>query len=78
MSDTQALHAFQEVARLEGIIPALESAHALAHAADLAAGLGRDDVVLVNLSDRGDKDVEIVTQRGLGTSPAPPTGGDDA
>ena len=78
VSDTQALHAFQEVARLEGIIPALESAHALAYAADLAAGLGRDDVVLVNLSGRGDKDVEIVTQRGLGTSPAPPTGGDDA
>jgi len=78
VSDTQALHAFQEVARLEGIIPALESAHALAHAADLAAGLDRDNVVLVNLSGRGDKDVEIVTQRGLGTSAAPPTGGDDA
>ena len=78
VSDTQALDAFQEVARFEGIIPALESAHALAHAADLAAGLGRDNVVLVNLSGRGDKDVEIVTQRGLGTSATPPTGGDDA
>ena len=65
VSDTQALQAFQRVARLEGIIPALESAHALAHAEVVATGLDRDDVLLVNLSGRGDKDVEIARDRGL-------------
>jgi tryptophan synthase beta chain len=78
VSDAQALDAFQEVARLEGIIPALESSHALAHAAVLAASLEPDDIVLVNLSGRGDKDVEIVAQRGLGTVAGPTAGGDDA
>ena len=70
VSDGQALEAFQRVARLEGIIPALESAHALAHAGTVAASLARDDIVLVNVSGRGDKDVEIVRDRGLGASPA--------
>ena len=69
VSDNQALEAFQRVARLEGILPALESAHALAHAGEVAAELGHDDVVLVNLSGRGDKDVEIVQASGLGGSP---------
>ena len=69
VSDNQALEAFQRVARLEGILPALESAHALAHAGDIAAELGRDDVVLVNLSGRGDKDVEIVQACGLDRPP---------
>jgi len=69
VSDDQALEAFQQVARLEGILPALESAHALAHAGEVALALGRDEVVLVNLSGRGDKDVEILQARGLGTSP---------
>ena len=69
VSDNQALAAFQRVARLEGILPALESAHALAHAGEIAAELGRDAVVLVNLSGRGDKDVEIVRARGLGMPP---------
>jgi tryptophan synthase beta chain len=78
VSDAQALDAFQQVARFEGIIPALESAHALAHAATLAASLQRDDVVLVNLSGRGDKDVEIVSQRGMGTDPKTTSGGNDA
>ena len=78
VSDAQALDAFQQVARFEGIIPALESAHALAHAATLAASLQRDDVVLVNLSGRGDKDVEIVSQRGMGTDPKITAEGDDA
>ncbi|MDP6580778.1 MAG: tryptophan synthase subunit beta [Vicinamibacterales bacterium] len=68
VTDSQALEAFQQIARLEGILPALESAHGLAHAGAVAAELGRDDVVLVNLSGRGDKDVEIVRDRGLGTS----------
>ena len=74
VSDDQALEAFERVALLEGILPALESAHALAHAGTLAAELGRDEIILVNLSGRGDKDVEIVRARGLG---APPVAADE-
>jgi tryptophan synthase beta chain len=55
--DERALAAFERLAREEGILPALESSHAVAHACDLAAGLPKDAVVLVNLSGRGDKDV---------------------
>jgi tryptophan synthase beta chain len=55
--DARALAAFQRLAREEGILPALESSHAIAHACDLAAGWPQDAVVLVNLSGRGDKDV---------------------
>ena len=60
VSDTEALAAFQTLARLEGILPALESSHAIAHAQVLARTLGRDGVLLVNLSGRGDKDVHSV------------------
>ena len=70
VSDEQALRSFERVARLEGIIPALESSHALAHAERVAADLGQAAVVLVNLSGRGDKDVEIARDRGLGRDPA--------
>ena len=59
-SDADALEAFQALARLEGIIPALESAHAISHAKDLAASLPRESILLVNLSGRGDKDVQTV------------------
>ncbi|HIN10989.1 MAG TPA: pyridoxal-phosphate dependent enzyme, partial [Acidobacteria bacterium] len=69
VSDDQALEAFLQVARLEGILPVLESSHALAHAGQVAAELDRDEVVLVNLSGRGDKDVEIVRARGFGAPP---------
>jgi tryptophan synthase beta chain len=62
VSDSEALNAFQELARLEGILPALESAHALAFAGPLAARLGPAGVLLVNLSGRGDKDVQTVEQ----------------
>jgi tryptophan synthase beta chain len=58
ISDADALAAFQLIARLEGIIPALESAHAVAHAVRLAAELGERKIILVNLSGRGDKDVQ--------------------
>lgn len=58
--DDEALEAFRLLARVEGILPALEPAHALARAFDLALELGPDADVLVNLSGRGDKDVEIV------------------
>ncbi|HEX7003015.1 MAG TPA: tryptophan synthase subunit beta [Trueperaceae bacterium] len=57
VDDTAALQAFQLLARAEGIIPALESAHAVAHALTLGRELGAGSVVLVNLSGRGDKDV---------------------
>lgn len=60
VSDEEALQAFQTLARLEGILPALESAHAIAYAQRVAAGLGSDAVLLVNLSGRGDKDVQTV------------------
>ena len=70
VSDDEALAAFQRMARLEGIIPALESAHALAHAEKVARDRGHGAVVLVNLSGRGDKDVEIARDRGLGRDPA--------
>jgi tryptophan synthase beta chain len=62
VSDTEALAAFEELAKLEGILPALESAHAIAFAGPLAARLGPSGAVLVNLSGRGDKDVQTVEQ----------------
>jgi tryptophan synthase beta chain len=62
-SDTEALEAFLTLSRVEGIIPALESAHALAYVAKLAPKLGKDQVIIVNLSGRGDKDVDYVAER---------------
>jgi tryptophan synthase beta chain len=60
VTDDEALEAFQTLARLEGILPALESAHAIAHAMKVARELGPSKIVLVNLSGRGDKDVNTV------------------
>jgi tryptophan synthase beta chain len=60
VSDDEALAAFHALCRYEGIIPALESAHALAYAAKLAPTLPRDQIILVNLSGRGDKDMATV------------------
>ncbi|MDF1755532.1 MAG: tryptophan synthase subunit beta [Verrucomicrobiales bacterium] len=57
-TDDEALEAFQDLSRLEGIIPALESSHAIAYAKKLAKELGPDKIIVVNLSGRGDKDVE--------------------
>lgn len=62
ITDAEALEAFHNCCRIEGIIPALESSHALAHAAKLAATLPKDQIVLVNLSGRGDKDMHTVQQ----------------
>jgi tryptophan synthase beta chain len=62
IDDRAALAGFGELARLEGILPALESAHAVAHAGRLASELGPDDIVLVNLSGRGDKDLQSVAR----------------
>jgi tryptophan synthase beta chain len=61
-TDAEALAAFHDCCRIEGIIPALESSHALAHAVKLAPTLARDKVLLVNLSGRGDKDLSIVAE----------------
>ncbi len=62
VTDNEALAAFQTLARLEGIIPALESAHALAHALKVARDIKRDQILIINLSGRGDKDVNTVRQ----------------
>ena len=62
MSDSDALEAFQLLSRLEGIIPALESAHAVAHAIKTAREMRHDQVMVVNLSGRGDKDVNSVRE----------------
>ena len=62
ITDAEALQAFHDLCRLEGIIPALESSHALAYAAKLAPTLARDQMLLVNLSGRGDKDMHTVAE----------------
>src|SRR5436309_1511543 len=63
IDDGEAVAAFHDLCRLEGIIPALESAHALAHAAKLAPSLPSDKILLVNLSGRGDKDMHTVAEK---------------
>ncbi|MGH8853588.1 MAG: tryptophan synthase subunit beta [Telluria sp.] len=63
ITDEEALAAFHDCCRIEGIIPALESSHAIAYAVKLAATLPKDQLVLVNLSGRGDKDMHTVAQR---------------
>jgi len=59
-SDSAALDAFQTLSRLEGIIPALESAHAVAHAINVAREMSSEETIIINLSGRGDKDVDTV------------------
>lgn len=63
VTDDEALVAFHELTRIEGIIPALESSHALSYAAKLAATKAKEDIILVNLSGRGDKDIHTVARR---------------
>ncbi len=62
-TDQECLDAFMDLSRHEGIIPALESAHAVAHAMKLAASLSEDKTILVNLSGRGDKDIDFVAKK---------------
>ena len=62
VSDDEALAAFQTLSKLEGIIPALESAHAIAHALKVAREMKPDQIVIINLSGRGDKDVDTVRE----------------
>jgi len=62
VTDDEAMEAFQKLCRLEGIIPALESAHALAAVEKIAPTMGKDKIIVVNLSGRGDKDIFTVAQ----------------
>ena len=59
-TDAEALNAFQVLSKTEGIIPALESAHAIAHVLKIAPSMAKDEIIVVNLSGRGDKDVDEV------------------
>jgi tryptophan synthase beta chain len=63
ITDEEALQSFHDMCRLEGIIPALESAHALAYAAKIAPRMAKDQILLVNLSGRGDKDMHTVAEK---------------
>ncbi len=63
ITDSEALQAFHNLCRLEGIIPALESSHAIAYATKLAPTLPKDKILLVNLSGRGDKDMHTVAEK---------------
>ena len=60
VTDKEALQAFHDLTRIEGIIPALESSHALAQVAKVAPAMSRDEIIIVNLSGRGDKDIHTV------------------
>ena len=62
-NDQETLDAFVELSRVEGIIPALESSHALAHAFKMAPTMSKDEIILVNLSGRGDKDIDYVAEK---------------
>jgi tryptophan synthase beta chain len=72
-TDNEAIEAFQFLSRMEGIIPALESAHAVAHARKLARELGPGRLLLVNVSGRGDKDVEQVRRMLVGRDRSQPS-----
>jgi tryptophan synthase beta chain len=63
ITDDEALQAFHDLCRLEGIMPALESSHALAYAAKMAPRMKKDQILLVNLSGRGDKDMHTVAEK---------------
>jgi len=63
IEDGEAIRAFMLLSKLEGIIPAMESAHAVAYSMKLAPTLDKDKIIVINLSGRGDKDAEIITQK---------------
>ena len=62
ITDTEALQAFHQLTRIEGIIPALESSHAVAYAVRLAAEMRPDQSLIINLSGRGDKDINTIAR----------------
>jgi tryptophan synthase beta chain len=63
VTDDEALAAFHELTRVEGIIPALESAHAVAYGKKLATQMRRDEILVINISGRGDKDIFTIAKR---------------
>ena len=62
VTDDQAVDAFEYLSRIEGIIPAIESAHAVAHAMKLAPTMSRDQIMVINISGRGDKDCAAIAR----------------
>jgi tryptophan synthase beta chain len=62
VTDAEAVEAFEYLSRIEGVIPALESAHAVAHARKLAPKMNKNQIIIVNLSGRGDKDVASIAR----------------
>lgn len=62
VTDCEAVDSFEYLSRMEGIIPAIESAHAVAHARKIAPAMGKDQIIVINLSGRGDKDVAAIAR----------------
>ena len=62
INDEEAVEAFEYLSRMEGIIPAIESAHAVAHAMKIAPTMDKDDIIMICLSGRGDKDVRSIAE----------------
>ena len=62
VTDDEAVEAVEYLSRIEGIIPAIESAHAVAHAMKLAPTMGRDKIIVINISGRGDKDCAAIAR----------------
>ena len=62
ITDDQAVDAFEYLSRLEGIIPAIESAHAVAYARELAPSMRKDQIIVINISGRGDKDCAAIAR----------------
>ena len=62
ITDEEAVEAFEYLSRMEGIIPAIESAHAVAHAMKIAPEMDRDEIIMICLSGRGDKDVRSIAE----------------
>ena len=62
MTDDEAVNAFEYLSRIEGIIPAIESAHAVAHAIKLAPTMRKDQTIVINISGRGDKDCAAIAR----------------
>jgi tryptophan synthase beta chain len=69
VKDSDAVDAFMVLSQYEGIIPALESAHAVAYAMKIAPAMDKKEIIVVNLSGRGDKDAEVIVNRGAGKQP---------
>ena len=63
ITDTEALEGFYALTRMEGIIPALESSHAMAYTMKLAPTMRKDETIIINLSGRGDKDMQTMAKR---------------